>query len=290
MRNMQLVPATAARAIAGRLFVIGCPRSGTTLLQSLLAAHPVVLSFPETAVFGRLLGTNAMPGETRIPTIHRRTQVAYRHAVALLDGMGRSDLEHILPIRSQSIGQFVDGFVSVLDRLTVDQGKSWWVEKTPENVRFVPEILQLVPEAKFVNILRDGRQNVAALYDMARKYPDRWWVRFRDLDRAIEVWNRSARHARFLLGNPAVLLIRHERLLSDTAAVMQEVCRFAGLPFTRHMIDRRAESARAVITAREPWKAEVLTPIRPAIEDKFECLFDHEQKAYIEARLEHVDF
>ncbi|HEV2977102.1 MAG TPA: sulfotransferase [Casimicrobiaceae bacterium] len=280
----------ATRAIAGRLFVVGCPRSGTTLLQSLFAAHPAALSFPETAVFGRLLSASAMPGEVRLGTIHRRTQLGYRHAMAMLDAMGRRDLEYLLPIRSKSIGQFVDGFIAVLDHLTLDKGKSWWVEKTPENVRFVPEILELVPGAKFVNTLRDGRQNVAALYDMARKYPDRWWVRFRDLDLAIDMWNRSARHARLLLGMPGVLLIRHERLLSDTEAVMQEVCCFAGLPFTRQMFDRRVESARAVITAREPWKAEVLTPIRSGIEDRFERLFDPEQRAYIEARLEQIDF
>jgi hypothetical protein len=291
MRNTpQLAPATATRTIAGRLFVIGCPRSGTTLLQSLLAAHPALLSFPETAVFGRLLSKNAMPGETRPDTIHRRTQLGYRHAVAVLDGMGRRDLEYILPMRSQSIGQFVDGFIAVLDRLTLDRGKSWWAEKTPENIHVATKILGLVPGAKFINILREGRQNVAALYDMALQYPDRWWVRFRDLDRAIEVWNRCARQARLLRGVPEVLLIRHARLLSDTEATMQDVCRFAGLPFTRQMIDCRVESARALITAREPWKAEVLTPIRPPIEDKFERLFDAERQAYVEARLERIDF
>ena len=276
-------------AIEGRLFVVGCPRSGTTLLQSLLAAHPAVLSFPETAVFGRLLSERALPGEDRVGTVHRRTQLGYRHTVALLQSLGRRDLEQILPLRSKTIAQFVDGFVSVLDRLTLDKGKLWWVEKTPENIRFVREILELVPGARFVTILRDGRQNVAALYDMARKYPDRWWVRYGDLDVAIAIWNRCASDARRLLGMPEVLLIRHERLVADTEAVMREICRFTGLHFTSQMIDRRAEAASSVIASHEPWKADVLKPIRSAIDDKFERLFDPAQKAYIEARLEKID-
>lgn len=276
-------------AIEGRLFVVGCPRSGTTLLQSLLAAHPAVLSFPETAVFGRLLSEQALPGENRPGTVHRRTQLAYRHTVALLQALGRRDLEQVLPIRSKTIAQFVDGFVSVLDRLASDRGKSRWVEKNPENIRFVPEILELVPGARFVTMLRDGRQNVAALYDMACKYPDRWWVRYRDLDVAIETWNRCARVTRRQLDMPEVLVIRHERLVTDTEAVMHEVCRFTGLPFTRQMIDSRVQAAGSVIASHEPWKTDVLNPIRSALDDKFDRLFDPAQKAYVEARLEKLD-
>jgi hypothetical protein len=299
--------AAAAPVIAGRLFVVGCARSGTTLLQSFLAAHPAVLSFPETAVFGRLLSAGVMrsfrvepsglgsaaaseAGPARLGTIHRRTQMAYRHTTALLDKLGRRDLEQLLPIRSKSAGQFADGFVSVLDRLALDRGKSWWVEKSPENTRFVPEILGLVPGARVVNILRDGLQNVAALYDMARQYPDWWWGKYRDLDAAIERWNICVRHTRLLLPVPEVLLVRYERLVAETEAVVEEVCRFTGLPFSRDMIDRRAEAASTIMTAREPWKADVLTPMRSAPEDKFSKVFNDEQKAYIEARLERIDF
>ena len=277
-------------AVAGRLLVVGCARAGTTLLQSLLAAYPAVRSFPETAVFGRLLGKTPLPGETRPDTVHRRTQVGYRHVVALLDSLGRRDLECILPMRSRSIGQFVDGFIAVLDRLTLDHDRSWWVEKTPENLAFVPQLLELVPGAKVINVLRDGRQNVASLYDMACRFPDRWWVRFRDLDRAIAQWNNCARRTRSLLARPDVLLVRHERLRSDTEAVLQQACAFVGLPFTRDMLERRADAARHLVTVREPWKADVLAPLRPAIEDKFSRLFDAEQRAYIEARLEPIDF
>jgi hypothetical protein len=238
-----------SETIAGRLFVAGCPRSGTTLVQSLLAAHPAVLSFPETAVFGRLLGLDPLPGEARLDTVHRRTQLAYRLTMTLLHSLGRGDLEPILPVRSQSIPQFVAGFVGVLDRLTLDKGKSWWVEKTPRNILLAPEILELVPAAKFICILRDGRQNVAALYDMACKYPERGWAKFRDLDFAIALWNTCARQVGLLLDKPDVLVIRYERLQSDTETVAREMCRFAGLPFTHQMIDRRIEAASAVIAA-----------------------------------------
>lgn len=291
---------TAPSTTPGRLFIIGCARSGTTLLQSFLAAHPAVLSFPETAVFGRLFYNEvARPGsstysifvdnDNRHKTLHRRTQLAYRHAVALLGMFGRRDLEMLLPMRSRSVAEFATGFVRALDRLTLDSGKSMWLEKTPENIRYVPEILEVVPGARFVNILRDGRQNVAAMYDMSQKYADRWWIRYRDVDEAIEQWNQCARLTRRLLDVPEVLLIRHERLRADPESVLHEVCRFAGLAFAPQMIERRIEGARAVVTEREPWKADVFDQVR-AIDDRFNQVFDPAQRAYVEARLERIDF
>ena len=293
-------PDSAVAATAGPLFIVGCARSGTTLLQSFLAAHPAILSFPESAVFGRLFyNETARPGSStysifldndqRHKTLHRRTQLAYRHAAALLAMFGRRDLELLLPMRSRSVAEFAAGFVQVLDRLTRDHGKSTWLEKTPENIRYVPEILGVVPGARFINILRDGRQNVAAMFDMSQKYSDRWWARYRDVDEAIEQWNQCARLTRRLLDVPEVLLIRHEQLRADPESVLREVCRFTGLVFSADMIERRTEGARGVVNEREPWKADVFNQVR-AVDDRFTQVFDATQRAYVESRLERLDF
>jgi hypothetical protein len=87
-----------------------------------------------------------------------------------------------------------------------------------------------------------------------------------------------------------VLLVRYEQLCTDTEAVLEETCRFMGLRFTRDMIDRRTEAASRLVTAREPWKADVLTPMRSAPEDKFNEVFTADQRAHVDARLERIDF
>jgi len=125
---------------------------------------------------------------------------------------------------------------------------------------------------------------------MSLKYPDRWWMRYRDLDQAIEHWNACARSTLRLLSAPHVLLIRHEALRADPEAVLREVCRFAGFPFDPAMIERRVEGARAIVTERESWKNDVLKPSRVAIEDRFAEVFVAEQRTYVEARLERIDF
>jgi hypothetical protein len=283
------LPAPAVSAIEGRVFVVGCSRSGTTLLQSFLAAHPAVLSFPETAVFGRLLRGDA-EAEGALNTAHQRTRLAYRRVCKLLDRLGRRELEDLLPIRSKSAEELARGFIAVLDRLALDRGKAWWVEKTPENIRYVPDIGRLVPGARFINILRDGRETVASLYGLAVEYPDKFWTKFLDLDLAIEHWNVSLRHTRELVGVPEVMLVRYERLLAETEAVLREICAFTGLPFSREMLDRRSEVAPALILDFETWKARVLGAVPASIESRFDQLFDAGQKAYIESRLEPIDF
>jgi len=259
-------------------------------MQSFLAAHPQVLSFPETAVFARLL-IGPQSSTPSASDAAARIEASYARATAFLDSVERRDLDRLLPRADASIVEFAHAFVAVLDRLTLDRGKISWVEKTPKHLALVSEIRNLVPGGRFINVLRDGRQNIASLYEAALKHPNVWWRAGRgDLDQALNRWNESVRHTRALRNVAEVLLIRYERLISDTETVLREICAFAGLHFKPEMIERRSEAARTVVTAAEPWKVGVLGTLRRAPDDKFGRLFSVEQKAYIEARLEQIDF
>jgi hypothetical protein len=55
------------------------------------------------------------------------------------------------------------------------------------------------------------------------------------------------------------------------------------------MIERRLEGAKGVVTGREPWKADVFNELR-IVDDRFNEVFDATQRAYVESRLERIDF
>ena len=54
------------------------------------------------------------------------------------------------------------------------QGKTIWLEKSPDHLRYIDQIEKLVDEAKFIHILRNGFDNIASIYDLAGKYPETW--------------------------------------------------------------------------------------------------------------------
>ena len=105
-----------------RIFLVGAPRSGTTILQSLLAAHSEIISFPESKFFHYLLY------EPFVANLSSRLTSFFR------DEINRPDLLNDFD-DSQTVETKTRWFVGVLDGLAMEQNKSIWLEKTPEQDR-----------------------------------------------------------------------------------------------------------------------------------------------------------
>ncbi|HEV2472658.1 MAG TPA: sulfotransferase, partial [Chthonomonadales bacterium] len=126
-------------AIRSRVFLVGCVRSGTTLLQSLLAAHSEIASFPETDFFRYLVGQSRERWEgmrpakwkTRAKSCIRSAMIragvgrsqARRAMEAYLKEIGSADLLPLYPPAGRGMRPQIAGFVSILDRMTGDAGK-----------------------------------------------------------------------------------------------------------------------------------------------------------------------
>ena len=73
-----------------KIFIVGSPRSGTTLLQGMLAAHTDVFSLPETFFFAKVLPRSFLKRKCLWPAIKVR-----RHWLKTLSELGRDDLRDI---------------------------------------------------------------------------------------------------------------------------------------------------------------------------------------------------
>jgi hypothetical protein len=124
-------------------------------------------------------------------------------------------------------------------------GKARWGDKTPHYVHHVEELLGLWPEARFVVLVRDGRDVALSLRRMPFG-PNNAWAAAQWWARGIRA-GEAAQHA-----HPGqVLTVRYEDLARDPAAVVPRVCAFLGLSFTGDMLALdRVDPARVVADQR----------------------------------------
>ena len=119
--------------IRGRFFILGSARSGTTLLQAMLASNSDVYSFPESHFF-----CEAAPrGRFRRRLGIVRKSVAATAMKNLFGVLDRPDLVSLAPSRSPLFRSYSQAFVRAVDRAALDAGSRVWVEKTPHHIDFV---------------------------------------------------------------------------------------------------------------------------------------------------------
>ncbi|WP_220213860.1 sulfotransferase family protein, partial [Streptomyces shenzhenensis] len=205
------------------VFVLGCPRSGTTLLQLMLHAHPRIALPPETRfvlpAYERRLGF----GDLREPV----NRAALAHWIT-----GRRETRfHELGLDAGDVaGRIAGGPPTLGSALGIalkayadSHGKARWGDKRPAYALHVEEILRLFPDAQFVHLVRDGRDCVASLLGMP------WW--HRGFHEAVATWAQvtdvTRRYAR-RLGPGAWHEVRFEDLITDPEHQLRMICAYLG--------------------------------------------------------------
>jgi sulfotransferase family protein len=211
-----------------QVFIVGMNGSGTTLLLDCLAGHSMIYGFK---------------GETKALPFFIECQPKYGD---LFDDRRFRRLWHDLRIaiggrgwRSDVSGAAVDGwggkprsvaavFDAIMSSLATAEGKRVWCEKTPMYVHHLRTLANAFPNAKFVHIIRDGR-------DCAASFHRRW--RFNSV-RTIFRWKRAVgagREQGASIGD-RYREIRYERLTAAPEACLQEICRFLDVPFEQSIL------------------------------------------------------
>jgi hypothetical protein len=215
------------------------PRSGTTLLEQLLAAHPDVISTDETGVWQR---------EFLDPIIREATSAA--DAVRELNGFEAGQLEagrrSYLRFTKAHLGQAV--------------GHRVLIEKDPSLTPDLPLPLRLFPEAKVLFPIRDPR-DICISYFFTIIPLNRISVHALDLAATGEFCAHSFhlwRHWRELLPCPK-LETRYEQLVADPPREMRRVLEFLGLDWDERVLRFHERSFSKGV--RTPTYADVAQPI-----------------------------
>ena len=254
---------------AGRnpfLFVVGCPRSGTTLLQRMLDAHPQLAVANDTHFIPRALEA-VLPRSSEDETASSNASVL-PELVSWVRGYYRSAR---LGLDDESFQQAaVDAhsyreFVSLLyGQFARKHGKELGGEKTPDYVRHLPLLHRLFPWARSVHLIRDGRDVALSIVEWAcrdgrQKGPAKLALWREEPVATSALWwewqVRSGRRSRSVLPPGTYLEVRYETLVADPEATLRSVVNFLGLPFSGRMLSFNDGKVRHEegLSAKKAW-------------------------------------
>ena len=151
------------------VFIVGCPRSGTTLLQRMVNAHPNLAITPETHWIPRFYAKAwALSPEGPVKRKLIRRLLAHPKFARLK--ISRKEMKTLTGNGHQPIsyGNLVS---RIFDLYGERQKKPLVGDKTPDYVRSIETLHSLWPSARFVHVIRDGRDVALSMMEWPKVRP-----------------------------------------------------------------------------------------------------------------------
>lgn len=251
----------SCRGIERRIFVVGVPRSGTTLVQSLLAAHSEITSFPESHFFSRNFKRLGVVGKSILirdpgPRLHEFLVEAEVESVAA--AAFEEALRKLVPNRRFLLfrtHQVASQLMQILDELTLMRGKSNWIEKTPMHLHHLSMIERISSpryETHFVHMIRDGLEVVSSLHLASQS-----WERAYDLPTCIARWNNDMKISLRRIREPNDHFVDYEGLTSQPASTMERLLNELGLAWEPGILQGYADASEHLVMPTETWKSNI---------------------------------
>ena len=222
------------------IFIVGAPRSGTTLLQYMLRSHPdISLPTGESHFFIPLLRGEKEYGDLReLTNIRRVLERMYQQSADFLDTDLHGitfDIEQLsVQIHKQQPTSMAQ-LISVLFTLNaIGDNARRWGDKTPYYVLHMKRLLEQFPGAQFIHLIRDGRDCALSMFQ--RKHDFRTYNTFfaaKYWEIYVEIGQTTGRE----IGPDNYHEIRYEDLLENPQTIMKGVCAFLNEEYSDSLVN-----------------------------------------------------
>ncbi|HMR65457.1 MAG TPA: sulfotransferase [Anaerolineae bacterium] len=218
------------------VFIVGCPRSGTTWLQRLLSSHPKIHTGQESDLFDMFVGPQLkswnylMNHELSGRPVGLPCYFKEQEYIDILK-------EYMLALLQPMIGPLHEG--------------EFFLEKTPSHALYLPEIHKLLPESKIIHLVRDVRDVVASLLAASKSWGKHWAPK--DAQSAAQMWVNHVQAVRLTsktLPKSHFCELKYEDLSADPAKVLANLFNFLGLAWNKEIIAQAIEANRLQIAAK----------------------------------------
>lgn len=229
------------------IFIVGVPRSGTTLMSTILAAHPAIAMSPQTQFLPIWRKKYAHLDLSKSDNFHLFWQAFQQGENFSQIGIdSQKTLSQILAIGTPS---FKNIYTSVLQEYALKEQKPRWGEKTPNSYRYVKVLLKWYPEARIIWMVRDPRAVAASLLEVP-------WAS-NQVDIHAITWCRSINILEKWINNEQIKMVKYENLVNSSEHIVKQVCEFIGEEYTPDIIQNRSEKTSPIIN-RDNWSEKYL--------------------------------
>jgi len=204
------------------IFLIGAPRSGSTLLARMLGSHPQIFAPAEPHLMPPLAHLGFHDRVDQAPYDPVITQEGLRSFVALLPG-GESDW--LAGLRRATDHLY--------ERALAASGRSWFLDKTPAYALVLDFLVKLYPDARFIVLTRHP---MAVWSSYVESFFDGDAAAAHARNPILERYVPAI--ARFLRERPVPLAhVRYEELVKDPELALRALCAFVGVGYEPGMVE-----------------------------------------------------
>lgn len=257
-----------------QIFIVGCPRSGTTLLQVLLASHSKIQSFKELQLFGRILSSNRILNRLGLTSYYKNSGID-----SILEQLNL----HIDYSNTFSLGKRIIQISRLLSEITENNGKQIWLEKTPANLYYTKYIEKYLPNSVIIHLIRSGKDTIASFFKLVYGKDAVWSNNNRSrqeyIDSVIKRWIKDIGRTEKCVGKEKHLIVSYKSLVNNTLQTLKTICNALDIDYENAMLDNYRTEAIRLVKKDEKWKHNVFDDIKNR--SNFDAIFNEKEKERI---------
>ena len=225
------------------IFIVGMPRSGTTLLTTILSAHPRIAVSPESHFL-----TYWVPTYRHLKLAETQDFQQFWQALSQSKRFSYFDIapdKTLATILAKGSPSHATIFAGWLETYAERCHKPRWGEKTPLHYQHLTQLLEWFPQAQVLWMLRDPRAVTASLLNMT------WASRYVHVH--AEQWYQSTQlYEQTWQADPRVKLVRYEDLVQQPDRTLEEVFQFLNEDYPKGLLAQRSTQNMPIVN-RDGW-------------------------------------
>ena len=211
------------------IFIFGAPRSGTTLLASMLSSRDDVIALPEMHYIHNLLRDEILFGNLNEKYIFDTIK---KHFMFLDLDIAKND-EEIMSLIGETFKETVLNIVEMYNQKYYPKNYKFWVEHSPHNHSFFSILEYYFPNAMFIHIVRDGRAVYSSTIEQIWGY--------KDIITGAITWKQNVEECLLLskIYSEKVFTIKYEDLTSEPEKSIKKICTYLDMDFKKSMLNSK---------------------------------------------------